>query len=163
MKLVKTITSVLKHRSHKHGHKQRQGSSRKKKGIRPSPLYPCWPPWNIPSYFMRGWGANTYPPRDLCPFLSERETQGCALNNSAPAPWESCSHLTASVCFGTQTQIPLQIFFWENKRPHKKREQEKTPQIRCLFSRFQNPPDIRKTLVNIDGNSIFGNIKFKHV
>lgn len=135
----------------------------RRKGIRSSSLYPCWPPWNTPSYFMRGWGANRYPPRDLWPFFSEHETRGCAQNNWALPPWESCSYLTASICFGTQAQIPLQTFFWENKRPRKKMGLEKLPQIRCLFSRFQNPPDIRKTLVNIDGNYIFGNTKFKHV
>lgn len=105
----------------------------RRKGIRPSALYPCWPPWNIPSYFRRGWGANTYPPRGLWPFLSERETRGCAQNNSALAPWESFSYLSTSICFGTQAQIPLQFFFSEKTRDLIKNSTGKNPTNQMPF------------------------------
>lgn len=84
-----------------------------------------------------------------------KKTQHQVLEKAVPL--SNCIHLL----WDTDTN-PIANFLMRIQRSYKKTRTENT-QIRCVFIRFQNPPDIRKTLVGIDGNYIFGNKKFKHV
>lgn len=165
VKLVKTITSVLKYSSHKHkqGHRQRQGI--KQKGGKVRGFRPFIHAGYHGMYSHTLWEVEvpTHTPRDQWPLSCEYEPVMCWKQLRTRSLGKLFPCLTASICFGAQTQIPLHFFFFLRKQWSYKTTRTENTQIRCLFIRFQKPPDIRKTLVIIDGNCIFGNTEVKHV
>lgn len=145
VKLVKPITSVLKHSSHKHSHKQRQGPSRKEE------RYKAFTPLSVLTtvdytfiLYERLRCKHKFPQRSVTLLVWAWDVGDMLRTTRHQRLGKAAAILLHPSASGHKHKSHCRFFFWENERPHKKIEQEKSSQIRCLFSRFQNPPDIRK-------------------